>query len=90
MGIPVAGKTSSLQWRHNERNGVSNHQPHDRLLNRLFRRTAKKTSKLRDTGLCEGISPVTGEFPAHRASNAENLSIDDVIIFVLGQPPGYL
>ena len=24
----------SLQWRHNERDGVSNHQPHDCLLNR--------------------------------------------------------
>ena len=27
-----------LQWRHNERDGVSNPQPHDCLLNRLFRR----------------------------------------------------
>ena len=26
----------SLQWRHNERDGVSNHQPHHCLLNRLF------------------------------------------------------
>ena len=31
------------------------------------RRRSKKTSKLRVTGLCEGDSPVTGEFPAHRA-----------------------
>ena len=29
----------------------------------------------RVTGLCEGNSPVTGEFPAQRASNAENVSI---------------
>ena len=65
----------SLQWRHNEHNGVSNHQPHDCLLKRLFRRRSKKTSKLRVTGLCEGIPPVTGEFPAQRASNAEILSI---------------
>ena len=35
----------------------------------------KKTSKLRVTGLCEGNSPVTGEFPSQRASNAENVSI---------------
>ena len=35
----------------------------------------KKTSKLRVTGLCEGNSPVTGEFPAQMASNAENVSI---------------
>ena len=60
-----------LRWRHNGRDGVSNHQPHDCLLKRLFRRRAKKTSKLRVTGLCEGNSPVTGEFPAQRASNAE-------------------
>ena len=35
----------------------------------------KKTSKLRVTGLCAVNSPVTGEFPAQMASNAENVSI---------------
>ena len=50
-----------LKWRHIERDGVSNHQPHDCLLNRLFRRKSKKTSKLRVSGLCEGNSPVTGD-----------------------------
>ena len=40
-----------------------------------FRRRSKRTAKLRVTGLCEGNSPVTGEFPAQRASNAENASI---------------
>ena len=64
-----------LQWRHNERDGVSNHQHHDCLLNRLYRRRSKKTSKLRVTGLCVGDSLVTGEFPAPRASNAEKVSI---------------
>ena len=54
---------------------VSNHQPHDCLLNRLFRRRSKKTSKLRVTGLCAGNSPGTGEFPAQMASDAENVSI---------------
>ena len=38
---------STLRWRHNMRGSVSNHQPHDCLLNRLFRRRSKKTSKLR-------------------------------------------
>ena len=65
----------SLLWRHSGRDGVSNHQPHDCLLNRLFRRRSKKTSKLRVTGLCADNSPVTGEFPAQMASNAENVSI---------------
>ena len=61
---------SSLQWRHNERGGISNHQSHDCLLSRLFRHRSKKTSKLRVTGFC-----VTGEFPAQRASNAKNVSL---------------
>ena len=65
----------ALQWRHNERYSVSNHQPQDCLLNCLFRHRLKRTPKLRITGLCVGNSPVTGEFPAQRASNAENVSI---------------
>ena len=39
------------------------------------RRRSKKISKLRVTGICAGNSPVTGEFPAQRASNAGNVSI---------------
>ena len=60
----------ALQWRHNGYNGISNHQRLDCLLNRLFRRRSKKTSKL-----CEENSPVTGEFPVQRASNTNNVSI---------------
>ena len=66
---------SALRWRHNGHDSVSNHQPRDCLLNRLFRRRSKKTPKLRVTGLCAGNSPVTGEFPAQMVSNAENDSI---------------
>ena len=48
----------------------------DCLLNHLFRRRSKKTAKLRVTGLYEGNWPVTHLWiPAHRASNAENVSI---------------
>ena len=64
-----------LQWRHCGRDGVSNHQPRDCLFNCLFRRRLKNRPKFRVTGLCEGNSPVTGDFPAQRASNAENVSI---------------
>ena len=60
-----------LPWRHNGRDCVSNHQPHDCLLNRLFGNRSKKTSKLCVTGLCA----VPGEFPEEMASNAENVSI---------------
>ena len=65
----------SLHWRHNGRDSVSNYQPHDCLLNRLFKRRSKKTSELRVTGLCAGNSPATGEFPTQMASYAENVSI---------------
>ena len=76
IGCPVMyGHYCLLQWRHNGRNGVSNHQHHDYLLNRVFRRKSKKTSKLRVTGLCVGNSPVTGEFPAQMACNADYVSI---------------
>ena len=60
--VSSATKTT-LQWRHNERDGVSNHQPHDCLLKGLFRGRSNKTSKFRVTGLCARNSPVTGEFP---------------------------
>ena len=65
----------ALQWRHNGHDSVSNHQPHDCLLNRLFRCRSKKTSKFRVTGLCAGNLPGTGGFPAQMASYAENVSI---------------
>ena len=54
----------SLQWRHNEHDGVSNHRRLHCLLNCWFRRRSKKTSKLCVSGLC-----------AQKASNAENVSI---------------
>ena len=41
----------------------------------FIRRRSKKTSKFHVTGLCEGNSLMTGEFPAQKASNAENVSI---------------
>ena len=52
------------------RQALHDYQPHDCLLNRLFRRRSKKTSKVSVTGLCEGNLSVTGW-----ANNAENVSI---------------
>ena len=77
---------STLQWHHNGCDSVSNHQPYGYLLNCLFRRRSKKTSKLHVTGLCMGNSPVTGEFPTQMASNAENASIwwrdhEDLVVY---------
>ena len=44
------------------------------LLIRLFKLRSKKTSTLNVTGLCAVNSPVTGEFPAQRVTNAEKAS----------------
>ena len=46
---------SPLQWRHKGHDGVSSYQRLDCLINRLFRRKSKETSKLRVTGLCEVV-----------------------------------
>ena len=73
--LATAAHRHSLQWRHNGRDCVSNHQRLDCLLKCLFRHISKKTSKLLVTCLCKGNSPVPGEFPTQKASNAENVSI---------------
>ena len=73
--LNTAMTPTALQWRHNERDGISNHQSHDCLLDPLSRRRSKKTLKLCVTGLCAGNSPVIGEFSAQMTTNAENVSI---------------
>ena len=65
----------SLQWRHKERDGVSNYQHIECLFNRLFMCRSNKTTKFRVTGHCEGNPAVTWGFPSPRASNAENILI---------------
>ena len=70
--------------------------PVSRMFTELFVQSIlKKAPKLRVTGLCEGNSPVTGEFPTQRTSNAQNDSIwwrhhDQVIFFFspTRYPPG--
>ena len=63
----------TLQWHHNECDGISAAswlfaQP-------FVQAQIKGTAKLHVTGFCEGNLPVTGEFPAQRASNMENVFI---------------
>ena len=75
QGIP-------LQWRYNERDGVSNHQPYDCLFNSLLRRRSKKTKAPRHWPLC-------GEFSGDRWVSSplkwpvtrEMFPFDDAIMF---------
>ena len=71
-----------LGWRHNDHAGVSNHQPHGCLLNRLFRRRSKKTPKLRVTGLCAGNSPGPVNSPHKGPVTRKMFPFDDVIMTV--------
>ena len=70
----------TLHWRHNYHDGVSNHQPHGCLLNRLFSRKSKKTSKLRVTGLCAGNSPGPMNSPHKGPVTQKMFPFDDVIM----------
>ena len=73
----------SLRWRHNDHDSVSNHQPHGCLLNRLFRRRSKKTSKLRVTGLCVGNSPGPVNSPHKGPVTRKMFPFDDVIMTII-------
>ena len=75
---------TSLKWRHNGGDGVSNHQSNHCLLYRLFRRRSKKTSKLRVTSLCAGNLTVIGEFPAQKPITLKMFPFDDIIMLCYG------
>ena len=71
----------SLHWCHNDHDGVSNHQPHGFLLNRLFRRRSKKKIKVRVTGLCVGNSPRPVKSPHKEPVTRKMFPFDDVIMW---------
>ena len=72
--------TWPLQWRHSERNGVSNQRRPDCLLNRLFRRRSKEISKLRVTGLCEGIPRSPVDSPHKGPVTRKMFPFDDIVM----------
>ena len=59
----------SWRWRHNELIGISNHQPHDYLLNRLLGHRSKKTSP--------GMVNSPHKWPVTR----KRFPLDDIIMF---------
>ena len=69
----------TLLWLHDERHGVSNHQHLKYLFSRWFRRTSKKSWKLRAL-LIFVWSPVTGGFPSQRLVTWKMFPFDDVIM----------
>ena len=76
----LAQSLRTLQWRLNGGDSVSNHQPHDCLLNRLFRRRSKKTSKLRVIGFVLGIHRGPVNSPHKWPVTRKMFPFDDVIM----------
>ena len=75
-------QTHSVKWRHNERDCVSNHSRLDCLLNRLFRRRSKKTSKLRVWPFVRGIHRRPVNSPHKWPVTQKMFPFDDVTVCV--------
>ena len=84
FAVVLQAKLTS-QWSHNGRDCVSNHQPHDCLLNRLFGSRSKKTAKLRVTGLCVGSSPGPVNSPHTWPVTRKIFPFDDVIMNLIAK-----
>ena len=83
---------SSLQWRHNERDGVSNDQPHDCLLNSLFRYKWKNHQSSASLAFVRGIHrwPVNSPHKRPVTRKTFPLNFDDVIMMAWCRPAGIL
>ena len=75
---PWVEMDDTIYWYRDD--GVSNHQPRGCLLNRLFRRRSKKTSKLRVTGLCVENSPGPMNSPHKGPVTRKMFPFGDVIM----------
>ena len=73
----------SLQWHHNERDGVSNHRHLDGLLNRLSRRRSKTVSKLRVTSFARGIHQWPVNSPYKGPVTRKIFPFDDIIMMLI-------
>ena len=72
-----------LQWRHDGRDGVSNHQPHDCWLNFLSRRRSKKTSNSAPLDFVRGIHRWPVNCPHKWPVTLKLFPCDDVIMLRL-------
>ena len=70
----------TLQWRHNEHDFASNHQPHECLLYSLFRSRSKKTSNSASLAFVRGIHRGPVNSPHKGPSTRKMFPFDDVIM----------
>ena len=76
----VLWRSDSLRWRHNGRDSVSNHQPHDCLLNCLFRRRSKKHQSAASLAFVRGILRGPVNSPRKWPVAWKMFPFDDVIV----------
>ena len=72
-----------LQWRHNERDGVSNHQPHNCLLNRYSGADQRKQQSSASLAFVRGIHRRPVNSPHKRPVTLKMFPFDDVIMICL-------
>ena len=80
-GCWASGRPSALQWRHNEHDGVSNHQPHDCLLKRLFRCRSRKHQSYASPAFVRGIHQWPVNSPQKGSVTQKMFPFDDVIMW---------
>ena len=74
------GLVHTLQWCHNGHDGISNHQPHDCLLNLLFRHRSKEHQSSVSLAFVRGIHQWPVNSP-HKGPVTRNMfSLDDIIM----------
>ena len=71
----------SLLWLHDERESVSNHQPHSCLLIRLWRRSSKKHQSSASLAFVRGIHRWPVNSPHKGPVTREMFPFDDVIMY---------
>ena len=76
----ITGSSKTLQWRHNWRDSVSNHQPRDCLLNRLFRRRSKKHQNSASLAFVWGIHRWPVNSPHKWPVTRKMFPFDDVMM----------
>ena len=80
-----------LQWRHKGRDGVSHHQPHDCLLNCLFRCRSKKHQIPASLAFVRGIHQWPVNSPHKGSVTRKMFPFDDVIMSTgVAKPPSPL
>ena len=71
---------TALPWRHNDCGGVSNHQPHDCLLNRIFGRISKEHQSSASLAFVREIHRGPVNFPRKWPVTRKMFPFDDVIM----------